>query len=232
MTPSLLSSPEVLILGSDIGTAQAKALLRREVPKLHAVPEPCESPRSSEEAWEILLRATGRHAPAAVFVASHAFSALLPEFAEGDIGIPLHRTLPPLADAARLTCTRRVALVALPETLAAEETQMQLGLYADRGLKITPVPATDLIYAAGRYARDGALPDIMALRDFMEPVRTDARIDSVILASAHAVALRGMLEKAAFRPFYWIDGMAVSVRRFLMSRAEEASSSDWRGFGS
>lgn len=229
---SLLSAPDVLLLGSDLGIAQARALLLKESPKLSLAAAATESPRSPEEAWESLLRTTGEHAPSAVFVASHAFSSMLPEFAEGDAGIPVHRTLPPLADAARLTCTRRVALVALPETLASEETQEQMGLYAERGLRVTPVPATDLVYAANRYVHEGVLPDIMALRDFMAPVRTDARIDSVILASAHAVALRGMLEKSAFRPFYWIDGIAASVRRFLALRAEEASSSDWRGFGS
>ncbi|NBX66783.1 MAG: hypothetical protein EBQ96_07295 [Proteobacteria bacterium] len=217
---SILSTPDVLLLGSNAGIAQARALLPQN---LSSVSVSAESLRSPEEVWEVLLRAVSTHAPESVFVASHRISVMLPEFAEGDVGIPIHRSGVPLADAARLTCTRRVGLIALPETLAHEDTQEQLRLYAERGLRIVTLPATDLVYPAGRYADEGIVPDIAALRAFIDPLRMDVRIDSVILASSHASALRRMLEKAAFRPFYWIDGIAVSVRKFIALRADNAS---------
>lgn len=218
---SIFSTPDVLLLGPATGIRQVRSALP---PQISSVSVPFEASQSSEEVWEALLRAVSAHAPASVFVASHRLSAMLPEFAEGDIGIPIHRTGIPLADAARLTCTRRVGLVALPETLAHEETQEQLRLYAERGLRIVTLSATDLIYTAARYTENGIMPDIAALRAFIDPIRTDPRIDSVILASSHASALRPMLEKAAFRPFYWIDGIAVSIRKFMALRSDNTSS--------
>lgn len=219
---SIFSSPDVLLLGPATGIHQVRVALP---PQISSVSLPFEASQSSDDLWEVLLRAVAAHAPASVFIASHRLSALLPEFAEGDIGIPVYRTGIPLVDAARLTCTRRIGLVALPETLAHEDTQEQLRLYAERGLRIVTLPATDLVYPSIRYVRDGVLPDIGALRTFIDPVRLDPRIDSVILASSHACALRGILEKAAFRPFYWIDGIAVSIRKFMALRSEGAARS-------
>ncbi len=218
-----MQRPDILIFGPDTGIAAFQAALSHEFSGLDMVVAECDSTLSAGGLRTALLKAVGTYAPAAVIVASHALSLALDESVVAECGIPVIKTTAPLVESARLTCTRRVALLAMPETLAHADTHRQIALFAERGLRVTPVSAADLAYTARRYVKGGLLPDLMALRDLMEPIRADARIDTVVIASTHASVMRGMLEKAAFRPFYWVDGVALATRRFMALKANEQS---------
>lgn len=219
-----MSSPAaasgILVLGSETGLAVVGAAFKAQAPDLGIVRIGMDAAAPDAVLRDRVLWAIESHKPAAVFLASHALSLAVGQSLASLTDVPVHGLAVPFAESARLTCTRHVALLALPETFENPAIRRQMALYAERGLRVSPVSAADLVYMARRHLRSGALPDIMALRAMMDPVRTDARIDTVILSSCHALRLRGMLEKAAFRPFYWVDGISVSIRRFLELRAD------------
>lgn len=216
--PHNTSKPDILLFGPEIGAALMRPYIEQECT---IVTEFCESGASAQDAKAHLTRAIANHNPHSVCITSHTLSLKIE--GDGDT-LYIHRTLPPLAQAARITCTRHVALLAKAQTLAHPTTQRQIALFAERGLRIIPLPCDTLAYMAHRY-QQGLLPDIMALRDFTTILRDDPRIDTVVLASGTASILHSMLEKAAFRPFYWVDGIAVSARHLLASGVNRASAS-------
>jgi glutamate racemase len=213
---ALQQKSPILLFGPDTGTSSLAALLKSDAPDVDTV---CVDASSLDGARDKLLRAIGTYGPSAIILASNTLSLSLPDSLADDLGVPIYKVLPPLAEASRLTCTRHVALLAMPEVLAHPTTQKQISLFAERGLRVTPISALELAYMARRHHQNGLLPDIMALRDLTAPIRADARIDTVVLATTHATRLRGMLEKAAFRPFYWVDSTALAAKRFAALEA-------------
>ncbi|MBU6235197.1 MAG: hypothetical protein KGQ41_05080 [Alphaproteobacteria bacterium] len=188
-----------------------------ELPGIRLAEQLCESLLPEADMEALLLRAVMAHGVSDVLVASHTLSLRMDEMAAP---VTLHRMTSPLAEAARLTCTHHIGVLAQPPALSHPRMQAQLGLFAERGLKITTLPVPELTYMAHRYQTGGRLPDLATLRDMMAPIRADARIDTVVLATSSAYPLRGMLEKAAFRPFYWVDGATAAARRYKALQVE------------
>ncbi len=228
-TPSLAHAPDLLLFGSEVGVdAMHKALLATG-DAVSVMPVVVDMSAPDAVLHDMAVQACTTYGAAALMLASNALSLRLADNLKAVLDIPVYTVLPPLAESARLTCTRHVALMAQPSVLDHPATRRQLALFAERGLRVTPVSATGLVYMAHRHLRDGALPDIGALRDQMAAIRADVRIDTVILAAAHATRLRGMLEKAAFRPFYWVDAITCAANHYHGLRAVSATATTFSG---
>lgn len=222
--------PDVLIFDSGVGARAVDAALRAESPHLHTlVIEDNEGfpygNRTEADIHERVVRAVeeavAEHNPDSVLLACNTACVCgVVQTLKSSLSIPVHATLPPLAEASRLTCTHNVALLATPATIANPTTARQIALYRDMGLKVTPVPCQNLAAMAQAYVLEGKMPDTAELRALLDPIRMNQRIDTIVLACTHYTHLKPLLEKAAFRPFYWVDSSTVAARRFLDAEAD------------
>lgn len=213
------AKPDLLVFGPETGVTALSKHLKSDLPDLCVAESLCDASLPTQEIRHRLARAVAQYNPREIMLASHTLSLIV-----DDSGLPpVHRMLAPLAEAARLTCTHSVALLAQPQLIDHPATRRQIALYGERGLRVTPFSLAELAYMAHRYIKEGHLPDLLRLRDLMTLIRDDARIDTVVLATTNASVLRGILEKAAFRPFYWVDGIAITARKYKDLRADRAS---------
>ncbi|MFC3282447.1 glutamate racemase [Litchfieldella rifensis] len=144
-------------------------------------------------------------------VACNTASTLALDALRERLAVPVVGTVPAIKPAARLSCSRHLALLATSATVNRAYTQALIDDFA-ADCRVLRLAADPLVEQAERWLVGGAL-DQQMMANCLAPLWDDAKLDTVVLGCTHFPLLREALEAAAPRPVTWIDSGDAIARR-------------------